>query len=102
MGKLPDLDAFDHGQIAGVFKQEICTFHKSRLAVGWLDEHSSDLSVINWPARSPELNPFKYLGGVLEQGGKGHHTALMNLTELWTALANIWQVIPVERFHKLV
>ncbi|GFV85259.1 transposable element Tcb2 transposase [Trichonephila clavipes] len=35
-------------------------------------------------------------------GMKGHHTALMNLTELWIALANIWQVIPMERFQKLV
>ncbi|GFT00076.1 hypothetical protein TNCV_420921 [Trichonephila clavipes] len=26
----------------------------------------------------------------------------MNLTELWAALANNWQVIPVERFQKLV
>ncbi|GFU35204.1 transposable element Tcb2 transposase [Trichonephila clavipes] len=33
---------------------------------------------------------------------KGHHTASTNLTELWTTLANIWQVIPVERFQKLV
>ncbi|GFX08308.1 hypothetical protein TNCV_3267971 [Trichonephila clavipes] len=33
---------------------------------------------------------------------KGHHTAPTNLTELWTALANIWQVIPVECFQKLV
>ncbi|GFV00191.1 transposable element Tcb2 transposase [Trichonephila clavipes] len=37
-----------------------------------------------------------------EQGMKGHYTAPMNLTEYWTALANIWQVIPVERFQKLV
>ncbi|GFV37749.1 hypothetical protein TNCV_3040071 [Trichonephila clavipes] len=35
-------------------------------------------------------------------GVKGHHTTPMNLAELWTALANVWQVIPVERFHKLV
>ncbi|GFU01765.1 transposable element Tcb2 transposase [Trichonephila clavipes] len=39
---------------------------------------------------------------VLEQGVKGHHTSPTNLPELWTALANIWQVIPVERFQKLV
>ncbi|GFV43557.1 hypothetical protein TNCV_1690011 [Trichonephila clavipes] len=32
----------------------------------------------------------------------GHHTASTNLTELWTALAHIWQVIPAERFQKLV
>ncbi|GFY17857.1 hypothetical protein TNCV_1075921 [Trichonephila clavipes] len=29
---------------------------------------------------------------VLKQGMKGHHTAPTNLIELWTALANIWQV----------
>ncbi|GFW68651.1 transposable element Tcb2 transposase [Trichonephila clavipes] len=51
---------------------------------------------------SPELNPIEPLWDVLEQGVKGHHTALTNLTELWTALANIWQVIPVEHFQKLV
>ncbi|GFX06122.1 HTH_Tnp_Tc3_2 domain-containing protein [Trichonephila clavipes] len=33
---------------------------------------------------------------------KGHHTSPTNLTELWTALANIWQVVPVECFQKLV
>ncbi|GFW23196.1 ANK_REP_REGION domain-containing protein [Trichonephila clavipes] len=33
---------------------------------------------------------------------KGYHTASTNLTELWTPLANIWQVIPVERFQKLI
>ncbi|GFV14185.1 transposable element Tcb2 transposase [Trichonephila clavipes] len=33
-----------------------CTSHKSRLVSGWLDEHSSDFSVINWPPGSPDLN----------------------------------------------
>ncbi|GFV36001.1 transposable element Tcb2 transposase [Trichonephila clavipes] len=37
-----------------------------------------------------------------EQCVKGHHTAPTNLTELWTILANIWQVIPMERLRKLV
>ncbi|GFV52879.1 transposable element Tcb2 transposase [Trichonephila clavipes] len=41
------------------------------------------------------------LWDVLEQYMKGHHTATTNLTELWTALVNNWQVIPVERFQKL-
>ncbi|GFX34319.1 transposable element Tc1 transposase [Trichonephila clavipes] len=43
-----------------------------------------------------------HLWDVLEQGVKGHHTASTNLTELWRALAIIWQVISVERFQKLV
>ncbi|GFY27938.1 hypothetical protein TNCV_4562921 [Trichonephila clavipes] len=33
---------------------------------------------------------------------KGHRPAPTNHTELRTALANIWQVMPVERFQKLV
>ncbi|GFW93782.1 hypothetical protein TNCV_4220631 [Trichonephila clavipes] len=39
---------------------------------------------------------------VLGQGVGGRPTAPTKLTELWTVLANIWQVILVERFHKLV
>ncbi|GFY15781.1 transposable element Tcb2 transposase [Trichonephila clavipes] len=46
------------------------------------------------------LHPFMLLCN--PHGVKGHHTAPKNLTELWTALANIWPVIPVERFQKLV
>ncbi|GFV46418.1 transposable element Tcb2 transposase [Trichonephila clavipes] len=65
-----------------------------------MDEHSSDFFVINWPPRSPDLNPIENLWDVLEQGVKGHHTAPTNFTELGTAL--LWQVIPVERFEKLV
>ncbi|GFT82122.1 transposable element Tcb2 transposase [Trichonephila clavipes] len=77
-------------------------FHKFRLATGCLDEHSSDFSVINWPPRSPVLNPIEHLWDILEQGVKGYHTAPTNFTELWTALANIWQVVPVERFQKFI
>ncbi|GFW41694.1 transposable element Tcb2 transposase [Trichonephila clavipes] len=92
---------YPHGY--GVFQQEDnSTSHKSRLATGWWDEHSSDFSVINWPPRSPDLNPIVHLWDVLEQGVKGCHTAPTNLTELRAALANIWQVIAVERFQKLV
>ncbi|GFX82048.1 hypothetical protein TNCV_2572451 [Trichonephila clavipes] len=44
----------------------------------------------------------EFVMDVLEQGVKGHHTAPTNLIEFWTALANIWQVIPVACFQKLV
>ncbi|GFW43910.1 transposable element Tcb2 transposase [Trichonephila clavipes] len=58
----------------GVFQQDNCISHKSRLATGWLDDHSSDFSVISWPPRSPDLNPIQYLWNVLEKGVKHHHT----------------------------
>ena len=71
------------------------------MATGWLDYHSSVFSVINWPPRNPDLNPIEYLWDVLEQCVKDHYTAAY-ITEIWTALANIWQVILMERFQKLV
>ncbi|GFT22521.1 transposable element Tcb2 transposase [Trichonephila clavipes] len=86
----------------GDSQQENSTSHKSRLATGWLEEHSSDFSVINWSPRSSGLNPIEHLWDVLEQGVKDHHTAPMNLAEFCTALANIGQVIPVKQFQKLV
>ncbi|GFU01995.1 transposable element Tc1 transposase [Trichonephila clavipes] len=61
---------------------QTCTSHKSGVATGWLDEHSSDFSVIKWPPRRPDLNPIEYLWDVLEQGVKGHHTAPTNFSEL--------------------
>ncbi|GFT19618.1 transposable element Tcb2 transposase [Trichonephila clavipes] len=88
-----------HGN--GVFQQDNCISYDSRLSAGWLDEHSSDISVINWPTSSLDLNSIEHLWDVLEHGDKGEYTSPMNLSELWIAVANIWQVIPVERFQKL-
>ncbi|GFV74244.1 transposable element Tcb2 transposase [Trichonephila clavipes] len=88
------LFCYPHGN--GVFQHGNCTPYKSRLATGWLDEHSADFSDINKPPRSPDLNHIEHLWDVLEQGVKGYHIAPTNLIELWTVLANIWLVIPVE------
>ncbi|GFW84748.1 hypothetical protein TNCV_1814781 [Trichonephila clavipes] len=64
----------------------------------WAREHR------NWNVgtgkESPDVNLVGHLWDGLEQGVKNHHTALTNLTELWAALANILQVIPLDRFQK--
>ncbi|GFY07826.1 hypothetical protein TNCV_4287621 [Trichonephila clavipes] len=49
-----------------------------------------------------ELKSFRASLEFLEQGVKGHQTEPTNLTELYTALANMRQVLPVECFQKLV
>ncbi|GFW31817.1 transposable element Tc1 transposase [Trichonephila clavipes] len=68
------------------------------LLAGWMS--LPDFSVINWSPRSPDLNPIEHLWDILEQFVKCHHTTPTNRTELWTVLANIWQVTPLERFQK--
>ncbi|GFW07581.1 transposable element Tcb2 transposase [Trichonephila clavipes] len=78
---------YPHGN--GVFQQDNCTSHKSRLATGWLEVRSTDFSVMNWQLKSQYRNHIENLLDVLKQGVKSHHTAPANLTELWTALDNI-------------
>ncbi|GBN26135.1 hypothetical protein AVEN_165619-1 [Araneus ventricosus] len=68
-----------HPHRNGAFQQDNCTSH-----------------------RSPDLNPIDHLWDILEKGVKAHHTTPATLTELWKALADVWQAIPVERFLKLV
>ncbi|GFX18021.1 transposable element Tc3 transposase [Trichonephila clavipes] len=67
---------------------------RSWLATGWLTERVSDLSVINWPPRSQNLNRIEHLWDVWEQVVKGHHTAPTNFTELWTALTLFGKSFP--------
>ena len=94
------LFCYSHG--SEVFQEDNFTSHKFRLVTGSLDEltfdWSSDFSVLNWPPRSRYLNPIEHLWDVFKQGMKSHHTAPTKPTELGTALFNIWQVIPLERF----
>ncbi|GFW83287.1 transposable element Tc1 transposase [Trichonephila clavipes] len=75
--------------------------------IAWSDESrfhllNADGRLRIWPQAHEELNPIEYLWDLGGQGGENNHTALTNITELWTASANIWQVIPVKRFQKLV
>ncbi|GFW78460.1 DDE_3 domain-containing protein [Trichonephila clavipes] len=70
------------------------------LLAGWMS--IPDFSLIKWPPRSLDLNPIEHLWDIFEQCVKDHHTAPTNITELGTALGRIRQVIPVERFQKLV
>ncbi|GFU65906.1 transposable element Tcb2 transposase [Trichonephila clavipes] len=48
---------YPHGNGVG----DNCTSPKSRLVTGFLQELSSDFSVINWSPRSPDLNPIEHL-----------------------------------------
>ncbi|GFX65551.1 DDE_3 domain-containing protein [Trichonephila clavipes] len=56
------LFSYPHGN--AVFQKNNCTSRKSWLATGWLDEHSSDFSTINWQPRSPYFNPIDDLWDV--------------------------------------
>ncbi|GFX83494.1 transposable element Tcb2 transposase [Trichonephila clavipes] len=77
-----------------VFHQDTCVSHNSCLATGWLDEHSSDFSIINWPPRSSDSNHTEHLWDVLEQGVKENKTFPVNLDWLFKRHRRISQPDP--------
>ncbi|GFU37809.1 hypothetical protein TNCV_1063481 [Trichonephila clavipes] len=93
MGKLLDLDAFDGGQ--KVRKRRM--IHSISEIVRLLGFSRSTVSRVYQ----------KYMGGgqktsYREQGMNAHHTAPTNLIVLWAVLANVFEIITIERFHKNV
>ncbi|GFW89889.1 peptidase A2 domain-containing protein [Trichonephila clavipes] len=54
----------------------------SRLATGCLDEHYFDFSIINWPPRSPDLNPTEHLWDVYANSWENQTKGSMNLFSL--------------------
>ncbi|GFU95329.1 hypothetical protein TNCV_4309281 [Trichonephila clavipes] len=62
---------------------------------------SSDMMLVD-EEQDFDLIPIQHLWDGMKQDVKCHNTAPTNRNELWIALANIWQVIPMEPFQKLV
>ncbi|GFX74307.1 hypothetical protein TNCV_3452551 [Trichonephila clavipes] len=72
---------YPHGN--GVFQQENCTSNKSRLAIDWLDEHSSDFfchKLAKWKSKLKSYWVFLgYFGTRRERPTR--HTETTDITE---------------------
>ena len=81
-----------------IFQQDNATCHTSRLVQEWFDEEQ--ITVMNWPAQSPDLNPIENLWvrikeRVSEQNPKSSE-------ELWTAVLRAWNGITQRKVMTLI
>lgn len=72
--------------------------HSSRLVKNWLSEQQ--ISVLDWPAQSPDLNPIENLWNDVDFIVKDSNPK--NLDELWRAIKSAWDTIPSDRCKRLV
>ncbi|GFV24654.1 transposable element tcb2 transposase [Trichonephila clavipes] len=55
-----------HSDGHGEFQQDNATPHMSRIAIEWLQEHSSDSIHFRWPPKSPDRNSIEYIWNALK------------------------------------
>ncbi|KAL0151970.1 hypothetical protein M9458_052688, partial [Cirrhinus mrigala] len=74
--------------------------HRARLVTEFLEEE--DISRMEWPARSPDLNPIEHIWEQLQSRVQARQVPLGALVELRTALLEEWQAIPQQNVQNLI
>ncbi len=64
----------------------------------WFNDHG--VTVLNWPANSPDLNPIENLWGIVKR--KMRDTRPNNADDLKAAIKATWASIPPQQRHKLI
>ncbi|MBJ5491542.1 transposase [Salmonella enterica subsp. enterica serovar Derby] len=74
-------------------QQDNAPCHRSRIVSEWLDEHSSDVTSLPWPARSPDLNIIEHIWDAIERDVRGSdplHQIFVNCGSLFRGRGSVW------------
>ena len=81
-----------------MFQQDNAPAHKSWMVSQMLED--LNISVLPWPACSPDLNPIEHVWDIL--GRRMQQRACGSLNELFSALQEEWDAIPQEDLDHLI
>lgn len=82
------------------YQQDNATIHISRASLAWFaDKH---ISLLSWPARSPDLNPIENLWGILVRQIYANNRQYGSVCELKTAIMDAWGAIDKQIIQNLV
>jgi len=82
------------------FQQDNASVHTSKMTMSFFE--NSEMSVINWPGQSPDLNPIEHLWDELERRIRKREPPPKNERELATFLQEEWEKIPPSIYQNLV
>jgi transposase len=61
-----------------------------------------NITVINWPAYSPDLNPIETLWNEMKDTLQKDYPAKMTYDQLQAAVKEVWDAIPEDRIRELI
>ncbi len=94
---LPSADKL-YGDADFIFQQDLAPAHTAKGTKSWFNDHG--VTVLDWPANSPDLNPIENLWGIVKR--KMRDTRPNNADELKTTVKETWASIPPQQCHKLI
>ena len=68
--------------------------HRAKFTQQFLE--NKRISVLNWPAHSPDLNPIENVWGILQEKLYAGGRSFSNTTELWEEICEQWKKVPNE------
>ncbi len=81
-----------------IFQQDLAPAHTAKGTKSWFNNHG--VTVLDWPANSPDLNPIDNLWGIVKR--KMRDTRPNNADELKATVKETWASIPPQQCHKLI
>ncbi len=94
---LPSADKL-YGDADLIFQQALAPAHTAKGTKSWFNDHG--VTVLDWPANSPDLNPIENLWGIVKR--KMRDTRPNNADELKATVKETWTSIPSQQCHKLI
>ncbi len=94
---LPSADKL-YGDADFIFQQDLAPAHTAKGTKSWFNNHG--VTVLDWPANSPDLNPIENLWGIVKR--QMRDTRPNNADELKATVKETWASIPPQQCHKLI